>query len=69
MQWVVNAYTLCLASLLLIGGALGDQRGRRTIFALGLAVFAVASVACGLAANTLALDRWHAPYRARGPRC
>ena len=35
MQWVVNAYTLCLAALLLTGGAAGDQFGRRKIFAIG----------------------------------
>src|SRR5262245_64132338 len=35
MQWVVNAYTLCLSSLLLIGGGAGDQLGRRLIFMIG----------------------------------
>jgi EmrB/QacA subfamily drug resistance transporter len=49
IQWVVNAYTLCLAALILIGGAAGDHFGRRRLFAAGIAVFAAASVWCGLA--------------------
>jgi EmrB/QacA subfamily drug resistance transporter len=48
-QWVVESYALFLASLLLIGGALGDQMGRRRVFAWGVATFAIASAACGLA--------------------
>ncbi|HEX7200215.1 MAG TPA: MFS transporter, partial [Dongiaceae bacterium] len=47
MQWVVNAYTLCVAALVLSGGAAGDQYGRRRIFALGIAIFAVTSLGCG----------------------
>jgi EmrB/QacA subfamily drug resistance transporter len=49
MTWVINAYTLCMSALLLIGGAAADQVGRRRIFVTGLSVFAVASVGCGLA--------------------
>ncbi|MGH9840458.1 MAG: MFS transporter [Blastocatellia bacterium] len=49
VQWVVEAYALFLAALVLVGGSLGDLYGRRRIFALGIAIFAVASVACGLA--------------------
>ncbi len=49
LQWVVEAYALFLAALLLVGGALGDLYGRRLIFLLGVALFAVASGACGLA--------------------
>ena len=52
VQWVINAYTLFLASLLLIGGALGDLLGRRRVFAVGVGVFTLASIACGFAANT-----------------
>jgi len=52
VQWVINAYTLFLASLLLLGGALGDLLGRRRVFAVGVAVFTLASIACGLAATT-----------------
>jgi len=49
MQWLVNAYTLCLAALLLVGGALGDQLGRRRIFVIGIGIFGAASVWCGFA--------------------
>jgi EmrB/QacA subfamily drug resistance transporter len=49
LQWVVTAYTLTLAGLLLVGGALGDRLGRRRIFLIGVAWFAVASVLCGIA--------------------
>jgi EmrB/QacA subfamily drug resistance transporter len=55
MQWVINAYTLCMSALLLIGGAAGDRFGRRRIFMIGISLFAVASVACGLAPNPGAL--------------
>ena len=47
-QWVIEAYTLLLAALLLVGGALGDRYGRRRIFLLGVAVFGAASLACAL---------------------
>jgi EmrB/QacA subfamily drug resistance transporter len=49
VQWVVEAYALLLASLLLVGGSLGDRLGRRRIYAAGIALFALASVWCGLA--------------------
>jgi EmrB/QacA subfamily drug resistance transporter len=49
VQWVVEAYTLFLAALLLLGGSLGDHSGRKRIYAIGVAVFALASVWCGLA--------------------
>src|SRR5918997_156621 len=48
-QWIVEAYTLFLAALILVGGSLGDHYGRRRIFLLGVTIFTVASVACGLA--------------------
>ncbi|WP_411103935.1 MFS transporter [Streptomyces sp. cmx-4-9] len=51
LQWTVNAYLLTLAGLILVGGALGDRFGRRRIFVLGVAWFAVGSLACGLAPN------------------
>ena len=54
MQWVVNAYTLFLAALMLIGGSAGDHVGRRRVFVSGIIVFATASVGCGLAA-----DAWY----------
>ncbi|OZM75718.1 MFS transporter [Pseudonocardia sp. MH-G8] len=48
LEWVVNAYNLTFAVLLLTGAALGDRFGRRRVFVVGLAVFTVASVACAL---------------------
>src|ERR671929_183989 len=51
IQWVVEAYSLFVSALLLVGGSLGDRYGRRRIFNLGVVVFAVASAGCGLAAN------------------
>ena len=51
IQWVVAAYALFLAALLLAGGALGDLYGRRKMFSAGVAVFSVASAWCGLAPN------------------
>ena len=52
MQWVVEAYALVLASLVLVGGALGDRLGRRRVFVAGVAIFALASAACGVAPTT-----------------
>ncbi|MDB6123684.1 MAG: drug resistance transporter, EmrB/QacA subfamily [Pedosphaera sp.] len=49
VQWVVEAYALFLAALLLVGGSLGDRFGRRRVFCVGVALFALASVWCGLA--------------------
>ena len=51
LQWVVDAYALTLAALLLTGGSLADRVGRRRIFVIGLVVFTVASVLCGLATS------------------
>lgn len=47
-QWVIESYALLLASLLLVGGSMGDRFGRRRIFLVGLTIFGVASVACAL---------------------
>jgi EmrB/QacA subfamily drug resistance transporter len=55
VQWLVNAYTLCLAALLLIGGAAADRFGRRKIFIVGVSIFAAASLGCGLAPNVALL--------------
>lgn len=49
VQWVVEAYSLFLAALILVGGSLGDHFGRRRVFAIGISLFTVASVACGIA--------------------
>ena len=51
IQWVVEAYSLFLSALLLVGGSLGDRYGRRRIFNIGVVIFAVASALCGFAAN------------------
>lgn len=51
LQWIVNAYTLMLAALLLMGGSLGDAYGRKAVFLAGLLIFAAASVLCGVAPN------------------
>jgi len=49
LQWTVTAYTLTLAGLILLGGALGDRFGRRRVFVIGVIWFALASALCGLA--------------------
>src|ERR1700737_299579 len=49
LQWTVTAYTLTLASFILLGGALGDRYGRRRVFVVGVVWFAVASLLSGLA--------------------
>jgi EmrB/QacA subfamily drug resistance transporter len=51
-QWVVASYTLFLAALVLGGGSLGDHLGRRRIFSIGVALFALASAACGLSQSS-----------------
>src|SRR6266851_6285471 len=55
LQWVINAYTLCLAAFLLVGGAAGDRLGRRRVFIAGVVLFAVASLGCGLARDVAQL--------------
>jgi EmrB/QacA subfamily drug resistance transporter len=54
-QWIVNAYLLLLGALVLVGGSAADLYGRRRIFLLGVAIFTMASIACGLAPNISAL--------------
>jgi len=51
LQWVIDVYTLALASLLLMSGAAGDRFGRRRTFQIGLTLFAVASLLCSIAPN------------------
>lgn len=51
LQWVTNGYLLSLASLILLGGSLGDRFGRRRVFVVGVVWFAAASALCGLARN------------------
>jgi MFS transporter, DHA2 family, methylenomycin A resistance protein len=55
LQWVVDAYNLVYASLLLTAGTLADLYGRRSVFALGVALFTVGSLVCGLAPNVAVL--------------
>src|SRR5690349_19202864 len=55
MQWVVESYALFLASLLLVGGALGDHFGRRRVFLIGVALFAAASAACAFSPDVKVL--------------
>jgi EmrB/QacA subfamily drug resistance transporter len=51
LQWILNGYLLTLASLILLGGSLGDRYGRRRIFMLGAGVFTAASLLCAIAPN------------------
>ena len=55
MQWMIDAYNLAYASLLLTGGALGDLFGRRRVFFWGVVLFALGSIACALAPDTATL--------------
>jgi EmrB/QacA subfamily drug resistance transporter len=55
LQWVLNGYLLTLASLILLGGSLGDRIGRRRIFVLGVGLFTAASLLCAIAPNAEAL--------------
>ena len=51
LQWVLNGYLLTLASLILLGGSLGDRLGRRRIFVVGVGIFTAASLLCAIAPN------------------
>lgn len=51
VQWVVESYSLFLSALLLVGGALGDRFGRKLIYVIGVTIFALASIWCGLSQN------------------
>ena len=56
LQWVVDAYALMLAAFILTAGALADRYGRRAVFVTGVVVFTLASLLCGFAWSTAALD-------------
>ncbi|TML69813.1 MAG: MFS transporter, partial [Actinobacteria bacterium] len=56
LQWVVDAYTLTLAAVILTAGALADRYGRRAVFVTGVVVFTLGSLLCGLAWNIAVLD-------------
>ena len=51
LQWILNGYMLTLASLILLGGSLGDRYGRRRVFVLGTGLFTIASLLCAVAPN------------------
>src|ERR1700716_4330651 len=51
VQWVIEAYALFLGALILVGGSLGDQFGRKRVFLGGVVLFTAASMLCGLAAT------------------
>ncbi len=55
LQWVIDAYALSLAALLLTAGSLADLFGRRKVFAIGIVLFTLGSLACGLAQDVLFL--------------
>lgn len=56
LQWVVNGYTLTFAAFLLAGGALADRFGRRRLYILGMTVFMLSSLGCGVAPNVVVLN-------------
>ena len=56
LQWVVDAYALTLAALVLTAGSLADRIGRRRLFAIGLAIFSISSLLCGLAPDPIFLN-------------
>ncbi|AQU70608.1 MFS transporter [Streptomyces niveus] len=56
LQWVVDAYSLTLASLLLTAGSLADMYGRKKLYVIGLTIFSLASLLCGLAGSSLMLQ-------------
>jgi len=55
LLWIVNGYALFVAALLLIGGALGDAYGRNKVFLIGLVIFSLASLFCGISQNAVQL--------------
>src|SRR3954447_23135344 len=66
LEWIVNAYTLAYAVLLLTGAALGDRFGRRRMFVIGLAIFTAASAGAALAPTTAARLAGGGPPRRGG---
>src|SRR6266487_3226650 len=55
VQWVIEAYALFLGALILVGGSLGDQFGRKRVFLAGVVFFTAASILCGIAASSRVL--------------
>ena len=67
LQWVIDAYTLVLASLLMLGGSTGDRVGRRRTFQVGLTLFGLGSLLCSLAPSTGWLIAFRAVQAIEGP--
>src|SRR5258708_9799140 len=67
LQWVVDAYSLTLAALLLTSGSLADLLGRRRIFAIGVVLFSAASLLCRVAQSPLMLDLSRGVQGSAGP--
>ncbi len=65
LQWITNGYLLALASLILLGGSLGDRYGRRRIFVVGVVWFTASSLLCAIAVNSEPADRGAGPARRR----
>src|SRR2546430_16794558 len=70
VQWVIEAYSLLLSALLLVGGPLGDRYGRRHVFVIGVIIFGGGSASCGLgpAMRPLIMGRWPARLPSRPVR-
>jgi MFS family permease len=56
LQWVIDAYALTLAAVLLVAGSIGDRVGRRRVFPVGFGIFTVASLLCGIAGDPTVLN-------------
>jgi len=67
LQWIVTGYTLSLAGLILLGGALGDRYGRRKVFLVGVVWFAIASLLCAVAPSIGVLVAARSAGHRRGP--
>src|SRR3954453_2759810 len=60
LQWVVDAYTLALASVVLTAGSLADRLGRRRLFTIGLSIFTASSALCAMATDIVFLNSFRA---------
>src|SRR4051812_31381062 len=69
IQWVVDAYTLALASVVLTAGSVADRLGRKRVFTFGVVLFTVASAACAAAGSIVALDVARAVQGIGGRSC
>jgi predicted MFS family arabinose efflux permease len=65
-QWVIEAYELVLAALMLVGGSAGDRFGRRRVFVIGVVIFTASSVICGLS-RRVEMVRIHCHYQRLRP--